>query len=232
MIKSKRPTVTILIPTINEGKILTKVINDCLKIKQYDTTLFVIISDRSTPDTVKEAKKSKAKIINIGKKIGKGAAISHAVAYIKTDYAVQIDSDYQFLPKEIPDLIEPLLNGYDVALGTRYQKGSKVDPDSVSYLKLYGSYALSFITTIFAKKKVTDVMAGLKAFKTPVLKDLSPQVNHFGYEAELVVRAAKRGYKIVNVPISYKKRVVGKSTVSSFKHGFLVLETIIRTGLE
>lgn len=232
MKKSKKPTVTILIPTINEGKILTKVINHCLKIKQYETKLFVIISDRTTPDTVHEAKKSKAKIIHIGKRIGKGAAVCYAVPYIKTDYVIQIDADYQFLPKEIPNLIEPLLKGYDVTLGTRYEKGSNVDPDSVSYLRLFGSYGLSLATSLFSGKRVTDVMAGFKAFRTPVLKDLQPKVDHFGYEAELAIRAIKRGYNVVNIPISYKKREVGKSTVSSFKHGFLVLQTIIRTAFE
>ena len=180
----------------------------------------------------KVAKESKAKIINIGDQLGKGIAIRYAIPYLKTDYVVQIDADYQFMPYEIPDLIEPLLKGYDVVLGTRYQKGSRIEPESVSLLRLVGSYGLSLITSIFAQKRVTDVMAGFKAFKTVVLKDLNPQVSHFGYEAELAVRAAKRKYKIINVPISYKKRTVGRSSVSSIKHGLLVLQTIIDTAFE
>ncbi len=75
-------------------------------------------------------------------------------------------------------------------------------------------------------------MAGFKAFKTSVLKDLDPRTDHFGYEAELVVRAANRKYKIINVPITYKKRAEGKTSVSSFKHGLLVLQTILQTAFE
>ena len=232
MKNKQKPTLTILIPSLNEGKILTKVINDCKKIKEYKQQILIVIANKSTKATKDEAEKSGEKIINTGNRLGKGAAVKFAIPHIKTDYTVQIDADYQFLPEEIPQLITPLLNGYDVALGTRYQKGSKIEPDSVSFLRLFGSYALSLVTSIFVQKRVTDVMAGFKAFKTPVLKKLDPQVNHFGYEAELVVRAAKKGYKITNVPISYKKRNIGRSSVSSLKHGFLVLQTIIKTAFE
>jgi glycosyltransferase involved in cell wall biosynthesis len=228
----EKPTVTILIPSINEGRILTKVAKDCRKVTDYKITILIILSDKSTKTTKEEAKKTKEKIINIGNRLGKGTAIKFAIPHIKTDYTVQIDADYQFVPNEIPKLMNPLLNGYDVSLGTRYQKGAKIDPDSVSWLRLFGSYAISLATSLFSQKRVTDVMAGFKAFKTPVLKALNPQTNHFGYEAELVVRAAKRGYKIINIPISYKKRTVGKSSLDSIKHGLLVLNTIVKTSME
>ena len=230
--KKKKPAVTVIIPTINEGKILQKVIKGSKAVTEYDISILLVISERTTKETKKVAKESKEKIINIGDQLGKGTAIRYAIPHIKTQYVVQIDADYQFMPYEIPDLISPLLHGYDVVLGTRYQKGSNVEPESVSFFRLFGSYGLSLLTSIFAQKRVTDVMAGFKAFKTTVLKDLNPQVNHFGYEAELAVRAAKRNYKIINVPISYKKRKVGSSSVSSVKHGILVLQTIIKTAFE
>lgn len=228
----KKPDVTVLIPSINEGKVLTRVVNDCLKIKKYNLKILIVLSNYSSKETKYEAKKAKAKVVSIGNRLGKGASIAYALPYLKTDYTVQIDADYQFLPKEIPDMVEPLINGYDVTLGSRYQKGSFIEPESVSWLRLAGSYLLSFATSIFSGKRVTDVMAGFKGFKTSVLKDLNPQTPHFGYEAELAVRAAHKGYKILNVPISYKKRNVGRSSVSSFKHGFLVLRTIIKTAFE
>lgn len=230
--KKKKPEITVIIPTINEGKILKRVIDGVRSLKQYDVRILLVLSEHSTKETKLVAQKSKEQIINIGDRLGKGTAITYAIPHIKTKFVVQIDADYQFMPYEIPSLIDPLLKGYDVVLGTRYQKGSHIEPKSVSLLRLFGSYGLSLIASIFAQQRITDVMAGFKAFKTSVLRDLNPQVTHFGYEAELAVRAAKRKYKIINIPISYKKRDVGKSTVSSFKHGFLVLDTIIKTAFE
>ena len=228
---AKRKTLTVLIPALNEEKNIKKVIQSSKKIKNYDTKIIVVIDKKTTDRTAKVAKKLGAKII-LGKGSGKGSNIKTSLSYLKSEFVVQIDADYQFMPYEIPKLVSPLTQGYDIALGTRYQKGSKRQEDSVSYFRLLGSIALSFITSIFSMQRITDVMAGFKAFKTQVLKDLNPKTSHFGYEAELVVRGAKKGYKIINVPITYKKRPSGKSSVSSIKDGFLVLLTIIKTFFE
>lgn len=230
--KDYKPGVTILIPAINEGDTLKQLIKDCLKNEKYEIHILILIDSKATLDTRRAAKDSLEKVIDTGKSLGKGAAIKKSIPFITTEYVVQIDADYQFLPNEIPKLIYPLTKGYDVALGTRYQKGSKIEEESVSSLRLIGSFSLSLAASIFAKQRVTDVMAGLKAFKTQVLRDLNPRVNHYGYEAELVIRAAKKHYKIINVPISYKKRLTGNSNVSSIKHGLMVLNTIIKVGTE
>lgn len=229
--KRKSPTVTVLIPAVNEEKLITKIVKDCLKIKGYVTTVLVIIDSKTTDRTAAKAKKAGAKVLHIGKGKGKGTAIRKSIASLKTDYTVQIDADYQFQPFEIPLLLSPLEKGFDVTLGTRYQKGATIEKGSVTPLKRFGSYFLSLTTTLFTQQRITDVMAGFKGFKTPVLKKLSPKTDHFGYEAELVIKAAQYGYKIVNIPITYKARMEGRSNVESIKHGLLVLETIIVTGL-
>jgi dolichol-phosphate hexosyltransferase len=225
----KKTNVTIIIPALNEGEILKKTIDECLKIQMYNIDVLVVIDSKTDMHTKKVLKKSTVKSVNIGKGLGKGAAVRLSIPYIKSDYVVQIDADYQFMPHEIPLIVSPLLAGYDVTLGTRYQKGSKIESDAVSIFRLLGSYGLSLITSLFVGQRITDVMAGFKGFRTSVLRDLNPQTNHFGYEAELVIRAAKKNYKIINIPITYKKRVVGNSSVSSIKHGLLVLKTIINT---
>lgn len=230
--KNKKPSVTVLIPSHNEGKKLTDVIASVNKLTGYNISVLVVISDKASTETKREAKNSGVRVVSIGKIPGKGRAVRLAIPHIVSEYVIQIDADYQFLPEEIPLFMNELLNGYDVVLGTRYQKGSHIEPDSVTYFKLIGSYGLSLITSIFARKRVTDVMAGFKGFKTAVLKELDPKIDHFGYEAELVVRAAKKKYKIINVPISYRKRTVGSSSVSSIKHGLLVLGSIIKTAVE
>lgn len=225
-----KPTVTVLIPALNEGKLIKKIIRDCFGIKQYIVDVLVVIDCKTSDNTEQEAKKNGARVI-WGNEPGKGSSVKYALGHLKGDYVIQIDSDYQFIPQDIPKMIEPLINGYDVTLGTRYQKGSSIEKGSVTLFKLIGSFILSLLTSLCAWKLVTDVMAGFKGFKTSVLKDLNPQVSHFGYEAELVIRASQKKYKIKNIPITYRKRASGRSSVNSIKHGFLVLGTIIKTAL-
>jgi dolichol-phosphate hexosyltransferase len=230
ILKTKKHKVLILMPALNEGKTIIRTINDCLKIKEYDVKVLVIVDSKINKDTLVAAKTTKARIIYVGKGEGKGAAIRKAIPYCKNEVIVQLDADGQFLPSDLSKMVEPLLHGFDVTLGTRYQTGSHVDKCSVSLFKLLGSYGLSAVTSIFAKQRITDVMAGYKGFNRGILKILDPKVDHFGYEAELVLRATYLKYKILNVPISYKKRETGTSSVSSIKHGLLVLKTIIDVG--
>lgn len=228
--KKNKPSVSILIPAFNEEKNIEKIIKDCLKLGMYHIDVLVVIDKKTTDNTKNVAEKSGAKVMILGTGAGKGEIIKLAIPYLKGEYAVQIDADYQFLPIEIPKLVTPLIKGYDVTLGTRYQKGANLENGSVTFLKKMGSFFLSACTSYFAKQRITDVMAGFKGFKTSILKDLNPKTNHFGYEAELVIKAAKKRYKILNIPITYKKRVTGNSSVYMIKHGLLVFQTIAKTG--
>lgn len=228
---NKKPNVDVLIPALNEEKNIQKIVKDCLNVKLYNINILVLIDSRTTDNTSQEAKKAGAKVIHITKSKGKGDNIKFAIPFLKSEYVVQIDADHQFQPYEIPKLVEPLRHGYDITLGTRYEKDSDVEADSVNTIKLIGSFILSSLSSLFSEQRITDVMAGFKALKTPVLKDLDIQTSHFGYEAELVIKGAQKKYKILNIPITYKNRPYGKSSVNSIKHGLLVLSTIIKTGL-
>ncbi len=231
MTSSKKPIVTVLIAALNEEKNIKKTVDECLKIKEYDLQVLVVLDSKTTDNTKSVAEKAGARVIHTGKWLGKGAALRKANKYVKGDYVVQIDADYQFLPRDIPKLVEPLRNGYDVTLGTRYRNGAHVDKGAVTKFRRFGIIFLSFATSVASKKWITDVLAGFKAFRTPVMKDINMKVDHYGYEAEEVIKAAKKGYKILDVPIHYKKRETGDSNVMPLKHGFMFLETIIRTGL-
>ena len=226
--QSKLPFVTIMIAALNEEKNIAKVVKECISLKDLKTEILVAIDSKTTDRTKEVAEKAGARVINTGKWRGKGAALRFAQKYVKGDYVVQIDADYQFLPKDIPNLINSLLDGYDVALGSRFEKGAKMEKDSVTAFRQLGIHFLSLATSIACGQRVTDMLAGFKAFKTDVLKDINITVDHYGYEAEEIIKAAKKGYKIVNVPISYKKRIEGKSKLMPIKDGFMFLNTIVK----
>lgn len=230
--KSKKPTISVLIAALNEENIIKKTVDECFSIVDYSMDVYVVLDDKTTDKTAQVAKKAGAKIIKTGKWLGKGAALRKALPYATADYTVLIDADYQFLPRDIPKLINPLQDGYDVTLGTRYEKGAKVEAKSVTPLRRFGIYFLSLATSIACRQRVTDVLAGFKAFKTPVLNDLHMEIDHYGYEAEVVIKAAQKGYKILNVPIQYKQRKAGKSNVNPIKHGTMFLGSILKVWLK
>ncbi|RJQ25589.1 glycosyltransferase family 2 protein [Candidatus Parcubacteria bacterium] len=229
--KAKKTTLSILIPAYNEEENIEKIIKGCQKLKQYELDILVAVDGKTTDNTYEKAEKLGVRVIKSKSTGGKGITFREAIKHLRGDYVIQIDADYQFLPDDIPKLMDSLQNGCDVALGTRYRKGASIEKGSVSLLKRAGSFGLSFTTSIFTGQRITDVMAGFKGFKRKVLIDLDPQTDHFGYEAELVIKAAKKKYKIREVPINYKKRITGNSSIHLIKHGILTLSSIIRVGI-
>lgn len=228
----KKPYVTITMAALNEEKIIGKSLDECFKLRDYKLQVLVVLDSKTTDKTAEVAKKAGATVIQTGKWKGKGAALRKAMKYVKGEYVVQIDADYQFMPYEIPKFINALTNGFDVALATRYEKGAKVYAGSVTPLRQFGIHFLSFATSIAAGQRTTDMLAGFKAFKTKVLRDIKMREDHYGYEAEVIIKAAKKGYKIVNIPITYRKREKGSSKLMPIKDGFLFLGTIIKHGLK
>ncbi|TSC88544.1 MAG: dolichol-phosphate mannosyltransferase [Microgenomates group bacterium Gr01-1014_7] len=228
--RSEHPFVSVMIAALNEEKNIERTIRETIKIKKYKLEVLVVLDSKTTDHTGEVAKKAGAKVIHTGKWLGKGAALRLALPSAKGDIIVQMDADYQFMPYDIPKLVEPLLSGYDVALGSRYEKGGNPEKGSVTRLRRIGIYALSLLTSCFSGQRITDMPAGFKAFKKKALEDINMQINHYGYEAEVIIKAAQKNYKIICVPIDYKTRVVGNSKLIPFKDGFLFLKTILSVG--
>lgn len=226
----KKKLISVIIPAFNEGKTIGKVIDDVRTVSNVYALEIIVVNDGSTDTTLESAEKYGAtKIISHKKNLGKGAAFKTGLLNAKGVYIVQIDADNQLKAKEIPKLIEPLEKGYDMVLGSRYDLFSLLSSDFTSFIKMSGNFFLSFSTSIFSGRKIIDVMTGFKAMKRSVGLSINPQVTHFGYEAELVVKAAKKKYKIKNVVVFCKRRETGRSNLKIIKHGLLVFKTIIES---
>jgi len=226
-----KPKVTVFIAALNEENIIEKTVKECLRLKKYDMEVIVVLDSKTTDNTKAVAEKAGARVIHTGKWKGKGAALRKANKFATGDFIVQLDADYQFLPRDIPKMIEPLRKSFDVTLGTRYRPGAIVHSGAVTRFRRFGIFFLSLTTSFFSGQRITDVLAGFKAFRKSVLQDINMKEDHYGYEAEVVIRAAQKGYKILDVPIEYRKREKGASNLIPIKHGFLFLGTILKVGM-
>ncbi|MDP3940708.1 MAG: glycosyltransferase family 2 protein [bacterium] len=227
-----RRLVSVIIPAFNEEENIKKVVKDTTGLKKYFSLETIVVSDGSTDKTAACAKQAGAtKVISYSGNLGKGGAFRKGTENSSGEYIIQIDADYQFVPSEIPKLVEALNSGADVVLGTRYEKDSVREEESVNYIRRFGSYFLSFCTSVAAGLIITDVMAGFKGFRRNVLDKCQFTSNHFGYEAEISILSARNGFSVINIPVSYKRRISGKSNVNTFRDGIRVLTTIAKTGL-
>ncbi len=223
MVKSTKPKVSVIIPTYNEQDSILQVIRGIKKLKNKFPLEIIVADGGSIDETVMRVKKEGVKVIENKGKRGKGIDFIEAAKKAQGEYIVQIDADDQFSPKEIPLFVKALDEGADIAIANR------VDQSVAPFIRTFGNWGQSLITSILIRRKIHDAFAGFKATKKKVLIDLDLKVHHFGYEAEIVIKGIRKGYKLVQIPVSYKMREAGESQVYLIKTGFLNLTSIVGT---
>lgn len=220
--------ISVVIPAYNEEKSIAQTISRVQNaVKGAE---IIVVDDGSKDGTYEEARRSGAIAVKHEKNLGKGGGFRTGIKAAKGEVIVQIDADCQFLPEEIPKLIEPIVKGEaDVTLGSRFVKGAYIEPGSMTIRNRIGNYGASFITALACFRKITDIQAGFKAFKRDALSQLDFRENSFGYEPEVVILAAKKGYRIKEVPITYHIRRKGQSNIAFLRDVYRISKTILRT---
>lgn len=222
--------ISVIIPAYNEEKNIRETIERVRNTgSDYE---IIVVDDGSKDNTYKAANDAGAISFRLKENKGKGAAFRKGIEEATGDIIAQVDADSQFMPEEIPKLIQPILDDKaDATLGSRFTKGSVVEEGALSLRNRMGNYGDSLLTSIVCLHRVTDVQAGFKAFKGKDLKQIKFKENHFGYEPELVILAKKKGLRIVDVPILYKKRRGGQSNINFIRDAYRISKTILRTML-
>lgn len=223
--------VSIILTSYNEEKNIGRTIKDCKILKKNFPVEIIVVDAASKDRTLEIARRLKVdRIVRFPFKRGKGADFWAGGLIAKGDYIVQIDTDHQFQPFEIPLFVEALEKGADVVIGTRFE-GGKIEKGSVSFRNLFGNYLMSGLTSLACGRRITDVMAGFKGFRREALLALDLKERHFEYEAETVTKAVRMGMNLVQIPITYTKRVGGTSGIRALRDGLNVSKTILKVYL-
>ncbi len=216
-------TVSIVMPTINERLNIKEVLP---KIPEFVDEI-IIVDGCSTDGTVEEIRKyrSDAKIF-IEKPLGKGIALRRGFEEASGDLIIMMDADGSNDVKELPLLMEPVLNGYDVTKASRFLPGGGSD-DFTPFRRFGNSVFVKMVNTLYGSK-YTDLCYGFRAFKKDALKKIHLKTNGFEVETEQSILIAKAGLKIKEVPSFELMRKNGNSNLHAFRDGLKILKTIIK----
>ncbi len=214
MKKESQKKLTVVIPTRNEGKAIKKVIESIPK--KYE----ILVIDKSEDDTAVIAKKTGVKVV-LQKTKGKGNAMREAGKLVKTKYIAFIDGDGTYPANKFDEMLEVLEKGEaDVVIGTRkHIKG-------MSFLHLLGNKIFSLIASLLYGR-TTDLLTGLRMFRTKDFNDLGLKSKGFEVETELHIRSMKKGLRLKELPIEYEERI-GESKLSAWKDGLKILKTLLK----
>ena len=202
----------VIIPALNEERSIGQVIAD---IPQDLVTEVVVVDNGSTDSTARVASDSGATVIDEERR-GYGWACLAGMNYIKNssyipDIIVFLDGDYSDYPQEMKNLISPITEeGYDLVIGSRTigkrQKGALL-PQA-----LVGNYVATRLIRLLYRVDFTD-LGPFRAIRYDKLLSLGMRDKTFGWTVEMQVKAAKKGLRCTEVPVSYRKRI-GTSKVT------------------
>jgi glycosyltransferase involved in cell wall biosynthesis len=159
----------------------------------------LVVDDGSTDGTAEEARRAGARVHSFPRNRGKGAALAFAFSDLfggGWNGVVTLDADGQHLPEEIPKLLAPALAGADLVLGIRDHLFSQMGSVRRASNRL-SSRAIS----LAAGQQLTDIQTGFRFYSRRLIEDVGFPEARFEAESAVVVRAARRGFRVVTVPV-------------------------------
>ncbi len=215
--------VSIVMPTLNEAANIKEVFRD---IPEFVDEIVVIDGDSTdgTRDEILKFRKD-ARII-VEKPRGKGAAINTGFESATGDLIIMMDADGSHDPKEIPGLLDPVLDGYDASKGSRMLPGG--GSDDFTPLRKFGNRMFVGMVNLMYGAEYTDLCYGYRAFKREALEKLHCTSEGFEIETEQSIRMKKAGLKVKEVPSFEASRKNGDSNLNSFRDGWRIFSMILK----
>ncbi len=205
------PTIKVIIPAYNEEDSIQKVINEI----PSEVSEVIVVNNNSTDNTLKIAKKAGATVLTETKK-GYGYACLKGMEYIKQsneklDILVFLDGDYSDYPEELTKIVSPIINNnIDFVIGARVPELR--EKESVTPQQIFGNWLACSLMKVLYGAKFTD-LGPFRAIKYDKLLALNMSDKTYGWTVEMQLKALKKEYTYIEVPVHYKKRI-GVSKVS------------------
>lgn len=211
MTNGKKPSVNIVIPVYNEEKELAAsvgTLRDYVRNHLSDFSWRITIADNASKDKTLAIAKSLSKkyadvfFVHLPQK-GRGRAVKHVWTTDGADIEAYMDVDLSTDLTHLPPLVRSLTRGYDIAIGSRNARGSRVYGRSM--LRNFTSKMYITLIKLFFWVHFSDAQCGFKAVTRRVINDIIPSVqdNAWFFDTELLVISEKLGYRIYEEPVTW-----------------------------
>lgn len=208
--------VLVIIPAYNEQDSIKNVVNKIYE--QYDNIDVVVINDGSRDNTLKEAKKTRATVIDLPCNLGIGGAVQTGYLYaFRNDYdiAIQIDADGQHDSSYIKQMVELIEQGQaNMVIGSRFIEDTGYKQ---TFARMLGIRINSGIIKLLTGKKIYDTTSGFRAVDKEIIKRFS---NSYPYDypepctnMEIIIK----GKNVKEIPVKMYNRTTGISSISPLK---------------
>jgi hypothetical protein len=198
------PKVSVVIPSLNEEKTIGRVVQKAKEaLKAMGPTYEIIAADNSTDKTPEIARSMRATIVTPDRR-GYGYVYLYAFRHARGDIIVMADADDTYDMRELPKLLQPILEGKaDLAICTRL-KGKILKGAMPRHNPL-----ITWLINRFYKVDVSDSQCGFRAFTRQALEKLKLEATGMEFATDMLIKARHAGLRIVETPITYYPRAEG-----------------------
>jgi glycosyltransferase involved in cell wall biosynthesis len=231
--------VTVIVPVFNESATLEELLK---RVAAVDFPKEILVVDDCSTDGSREILERLAgngvngigashfRVLFQETNQGKGAALRRAFAEARGDIVIIQDADLEYDPREIPRVIQPILDGdADVVYGSRFIGTPR---RVLYYWHTVMNNLLTTLSNMTSGLNLTDIETCYKAFRREVLTSFELQENRFGIEVELTAKVAHGHFRVYEVPISYRGRTYEQGKKIGWKDGVRAVYAIAKYGLK
>ncbi len=228
--------ISIVLPTYNEKENITNLIEQIESVvkRQNLKSEIVVVDDNSPDGTADAVAKLKKKYKNIKifireEKLGIGSA--HFFGYHKAngEIIIAMDTDLSHDPNQIVDMINKINEGYDIVAGSRHIKGSYYETTSPETKRKYiASKFGNMLTTFVSRVPIHDFTNGFRAIRKKVVENVKTESTGNSFLMEFIIKAHRKGYKVTEIPVTFKDRMFGKSKLQLEKEAWKYLRDLLK----
>jgi glycosyltransferase involved in cell wall biosynthesis len=219
--------VSVIIPTHNEAQSIALVLAD---LPSHLTTEVIVVDSNSNDGTPEIATRMGARVIQEPRRGYGRACLTGLAAVNSPDVVVFLDGDYSDRPSELSILLAPIIEGRaDVTLGSRLH--SQNSTGALPWHQVFGNRLAARLIRLLYGLQISD-LGPFRAGRTDVLRALALEETTYGWAVEMILKSARAGFRVVEVPVSYYPRI-GKSKISgtlkgTMGAGWFILSLIVR----
>ena len=218
------PKVIVIIPAYNERESIVSTVNSVVA-AGYD---YVVINDGSTDDTLDICRSNNLNVLDLPQNLGIGGAVQAGHKYAKQfgyDIDVQVDGDGQHDPSYIPKLVDGILSGSDLVIGSRFVE--QTDGFQSSFMRRVGINWLSGVINLVTQHRITDPTSGFRACNRKAIDLFCKRYPADYPEPDSIVSALSHGLNVSETSVVMKERQGGSSSISGFSSIYYMIKVTL-----
>jgi glycosyltransferase involved in cell wall biosynthesis len=220
---SKLNMVSVVIPTLNEAGNIREALRTIDRELAYPKEI-IVVDGNSTDGTLEIVKDSNCRLI-IEPRRGYGVALRTGMKHAKGDVVVMVDGDGTYEVKHINRLLERMMEtDAELCMATRMYDPKK----AMGLMNFVGNKIITFCFNMLYKQNLSDTQSGFRAISHSAIEKVDFKETDMAFATEMLIKFARNGFRMVEVPSTYKIRKYGKTKLKPFNSGIAIFATMLK----